>query len=349
MITARPFLLLLALLCRDRPAPPQSIAALPVTTHRLSERVLHVMTGHSTVMSNITAIATSAGIVVIDSHYRPEYGRQLREIIEETFGRQDITHLILTHAGVDHMGGASAFPEALLIGHENCPGSIDALYRSFEGISIREAMAPRLQYIQDQIDEDPPDAALRTQLDESLLYWTDLTEMLASGFRYRKPELMFSNRLNLHSGDITVELCYCTPGYSTSDIVIHVPEERLLVTGDIFVDHRIPLYDAATDLDRWTAVFAPYLSGEIEIEHILTCHGEMMTIDEVRTQMDYLHDLKAAVEQIYREGGTLEQAREQLSFSRRYPCLSHLIIKWVGSPLQLHARNIEQIWKGLEG
>jgi len=329
------------------PVAAQSVPELPVTTHRLSDRVLCLETGLSTVMSNVTAIATSAGVVVIDAHYRPEYGRQLRGIIEESFGRRDITHLILTHAGVDHMGGRPAFSDALFIGHENCGSSIDALYQSLEGNDVRELFAPRLQYIQDQIDAGPDDPALRNQLDEALLYWSDLTDMFAAGLEYEKPELTFSDRLTLHLGDVTLNLVYCTPGYSQSDIVIEVPEEKLLVTGDIFVDHRIPLYDAATDLDRWTAVFEPYLSGEVAIEHITGCHGGLMTLDDLRTQLDYLHDLRAAVEQIYSAGGTVEQAKERLAFTSRYSHLSHLIIRWVGTPLELHERNIEQIWASL--
>ena len=71
-------------------------------------------------MSNVTALSTSKGIVVVDSHYKPDWGRKIRGIIEEAFHRKDFVYLIYTHAGVDHMGGRPAFPDAELIGHDNC-------------------------------------------------------------------------------------------------------------------------------------------------------------------------------------------------------------------------------------
>jgi hypothetical protein len=184
-------------------------------------------------------------------------------------------------------------------------------------------------------------------LEESLLYWSELAELLMSDFKYIKPSITFNDRLTLHIGDLSLRLCYCTPGYSESDILIHVPEENLLIVGDIFVKNRVPLLNEKTDIDRWVTVFTPFIRGEAEVKHIISCHGELMAIDDVRRQIDYISDLWKAVEAVKQRGLTLEQAKKTLSFNRRYPHLKDLDTRWVGTTFDLHERNIEQVWLGL--
>ena len=326
----------------------QAASEIPFKAQRLSDRILFIKTGDSSVMSNVTAIATSGGLVLIDVHYKPENGKKIRGIVEETFDRKDFSYLIFSHAGVDHIGGSPAFSDTVLIGHDNCNSQIDILHKTIKDIDIREGLAPRLKLIQEQIDQGGQnDHSQMTKLNEALIYWSELAELLAAGFRYTKPAITFSDRLTLQMGDLTLELCYCTPGYSQSDILIHVPQEKVLVVGDIFVKHRIPLLDEKTDIDRWAEVFRPFIESGIGIKHIIGGHGELMTIADLRTQLEYLRDLRKAVEDAKNEGLSLDQAKERLLFKKRYPYLSHLITRWVGYSIDLHERNIEQAWKAL--
>lgn len=328
--------------------PAHPAPEIPFQTQRLSERVLFVKTGRSSVMSNVTAIATSAGIVLIDAHYKPELGKKIRDIVEKTFDRKDFSYLIYSHAGVDHMGGSQAFTDAVIVGHDNCIGKIDSLHKTLESVDIREVMAPRLKLIRDRMEIDQSSTSDKIMLEESLHYWTELTELTAGAFKYLKPSITFSDRLSIHSGDLSIELQYGTPGYSESDIFIHVPEERLLIVGDIFTKNRIPLLNEKSDIKRWAALFRPFVEQEIDIQHIISCHGQLMTLPEMKAQLDYLRDLWEGVGDAYREGLTLEQAKERLAFKTRFPQLQHLSTRWADTAFDLHERNIAEIWKAME-
>jgi cyclase len=318
---------------------------IPFKVNRLSDRVLFIKSGISTTMSNVTALTGTAGIVLIDAHYKPEWGRRIRTIVEEAFACEDFSYLVYSHAGVDHMGGSPAFNDAVIIGHDNCAEQIDSLHQTLQDIDIQEGMAPRLKLIRDQIHAQRDDPSEVTNLKEALLYWSELADLLSIGFRYSKPAISFNDRLTLEMGDLTLELRYCTPGYSQSDILVYVPQEKLLVTGDIFVKHRIPLLNEKTDVDRWRDVFTPFVEEERQVKHIIGCHGGLMSLNDLRTQLDYLSDLWEAVNGAKREGLSMEQAKERLSFKKRYPHLNHLITRWAGYPIDLHERNIEQAWK----
>ncbi len=326
-----------------RPAPE-----IPFQTQRLSERVLFIKTGISPVMSNVTAIATSTGIVLIDAHYKPEFGKRIRDIVEKTFGRKDFSCLIYSHAGVDHMGGSPAFADAVIVGHDNCISRIDSLHKTLESVDIREVMAPRLKLIKDRMEKGLESPSDKIMLEESLLYWTELTELTAGEIKYLKPSITFSDRLSLHSGDLSIELQYCTPGYSESDILIHVPGEKLLIVGDIFTKNRIPLLNEKSDIKRWEALFRPFVEQETDIRNIVSCHGQPMTIPEVKAQLDYLRDLWDGVADAFGEGLTLEETKERLAFKKRFPHLNHLSTRWADTAFDLHERNIAEIWKAME-
>jgi glyoxylase-like metal-dependent hydrolase (beta-lactamase superfamily II) len=337
--------LMLSILIQETSGRTES--EIPIRTQKLSDRVLFIKTGGSSVMSNITALSTSGGIVMIDSHYNPEWCRKIRKAVERIYHCQNFLYLIYSHAGVDHMGGSQVFADAVLIGHDHCISRIDNLHQLIQNTDVREGLAPRLKIIREQIEAGPTDAALKTKLEESLLYWSELVELLMSGFKYTKPSITFNDRLTLHMGDLSLRLCYCTPGYSDSDILIHVPEENLLIVGDIFVKDRVPLLNEKTDIDRWVTVFTPFIKGEADVQHIISCHGGLMTIDDVKRQIDYISDLWKAVEAVKQKGLTLEQAKESLSFNKRYPHLIDLNTRWVGTSFDLHERNIEQVWLAL--
>jgi len=334
------------------PAPAaraQDSAEVPLTIQRLSESVLFIRTGASTVMSNVTAISTTEGIVLVDAHYSPGWGSRIREAVETSLERRDFKYVILTHAGVDHMGGVKAFQDAVLVGHDNTIARIDFLHETVDTIDAREGLAPRLRLIQEELDAGPLDASRRVNLEESLLYWRELGDLLASGLRYQEPTITFSEGMTLRLGGHTLALRYCTPGYSQSDAFVYVPEEKLLIVGDIFVKHRIPLLDAMTDLERWRSVFRPFMEGEVDVRHIIGAHGDLLTLDDLKMQLEYLEDLWAAVTSGREEGMTLEEAKTEFSFQGRYPHLAHLITAWAGYPVDLHERNIEQIWTALGG
>ena len=71
----------------------------------------------------------------------------------------------------------------------------------------------------------------------------------------------------------------------------------------------------------------------------------MISIGELNAQYEYLKSLWEDVTAAKKKGLTLEKVKEEYSFNKRYPHLSHLEIHWISTPDNLHERNIEYIWK----
>ena len=93
--------------------------------HKLAELApgVHVAQGHD--FSDLAFVVTAEGIVAIDAASTPEHAaaalRDLREITE-----LPITHVILTHAHFDHIGGLDALTTdgATVIAQANFPGEL---------------------------------------------------------------------------------------------------------------------------------------------------------------------------------------------------------------------------------
>jgi glyoxylase-like metal-dependent hydrolase (beta-lactamase superfamily II) len=113
---------------------------IPVEVVRLSDRVLVLR--EDVMADNITAIASKKGLIVIDSSGFPSTARRMRAIIEREFKRTDFAYVINTHFHWDHAWGNQVFPEAVIIGHEDCPALMtrDKEYEAARARNMRQRL-----------------------------------------------------------------------------------------------------------------------------------------------------------------------------------------------------------------
>jgi len=74
----------------------QDFVNFPITKIKLSRNVILYKTGKTSVYTNMVAVKTSEGIVVIDALQYPEVAEQVKEMIIKDMKRQ-ISNLINTH------------------------------------------------------------------------------------------------------------------------------------------------------------------------------------------------------------------------------------------------------------
>ena len=71
-----------------------------------------------------------------------------------------------------------------------------------------------------------------------------------------KPEVTFEDTLTISMGDATLNMIYFGKAHTNSDIFVHIPEFKLLMTGDLFFSGGRPSIDDAgkQDVERWKTV-----------------------------------------------------------------------------------------------
>ena len=95
-----------------------------------------------------------------------------------------------------------------------------------------------------------PDSDEAKNLHHRIAFDERLHKGLSEGFKLIPPSKTFNDRMTLDLGDLTLKLYYFGRAHSGSDILIQVPEEELLLTGDLFLDIGwLPLFAGMTELD----------------------------------------------------------------------------------------------------
>jgi cyclase len=229
----------------------------------------------------VTAISTTKGIVVIDAGISISLTAKYRKIIESKFKRKDFACLINTHAHPDHTGGNQVFNDATIVGHKNCLPEMTGYWKNKEKIKSR--LSKIVSDYEKEIDTLTPDSfeweERFCQMSRYQCAYSDLTP----GHIFTPPSISFHDSLDLTSGDITFNLIYFGNAHSISDIVIHIPEMKMLMVGDLFSKYGRPnISDTIkTDVERWIKVLKWIEPRLTNIDIVVGGHGQIMSKEDL--------------------------------------------------------------------
>ncbi|MBN1509697.1 MAG: MBL fold metallo-hydrolase, partial [Sedimentisphaerales bacterium] len=186
---------------------------------------------------NLTALESQKGLVIIDTEASPRLMAPIKEKIEKTFGRHDWAYVINTHAHDNHCSGNCLFKDAVIVGHTNLPKDMQWLIRRQTEPDWKRREIDHYNAILRNLRAALPRSAgnrVYNRLIRSDLVFYDLfVKDLEEGYEVVRPSLLFSDKHTLDLGDLTLELIFFGRGHSNSDIVIYVPQEKLLVSGAV--------------------------------------------------------------------------------------------------------------------
>ena len=209
----------------------------------------------------IGAVLGGRDVMVIDTRSTPA---QAREIVADVrkLTSDPVTLVVDTHWHFDHAFGNSVFRPASIWGHAR---TVDRLRK--RGLETIEEVAAEIPSIASDIREvqiDPPD---RT----------------------------FEDRATVEVGDRVVELTYLGRGHTDTDIVIAVPDARVLFAGDLLEAEGPPSFGDAYPLE-WPGAVArllPLVSGAV-----VPGHGKVGDRTFVEEQLADLEALAALARRV---------------------------------------------------
>ncbi len=285
---------------------------LPFRVQRLTDRVL-VLTEISPWESNHVVIDSTEGLVLVDPGHTALMGRLIRQAVARELGRDRFAYVIDTHGHWGHTWGADAFPEAMIIGHEQAVSEMQADIVNLE--RRREFIRGQLTQAETRLAEidpaDPEASAAQIQRDHLNRILSGLGE---PGFEVRVPQLSFSDRMTLNLGDLSLEMYYLGGGHSQSDIAVVIPEEKVLLMGCFFLEQGpLPFFGNQRQLDpeRWMQVFTDLLD-ESEIEFVVLGQHTLWPRAKLAAIRDYMVWLWSEVQRLDAEGVDFETALMQL-------------------------------------
>ncbi|RIH64170.1 MBL fold metallo-hydrolase [Mariniphaga sediminis] len=231
----------------------------------------------------ITAINTDKGIVLIDAGISTGLTSKFRDRIKTKFQCDNFVYVINTHAHHDHNRGNSVFNKSKIVGHENSLKEIKNQWedpekvKSTVGKIIKEYDLELQKYEQNSEEWDNA-FKQKTRYQNSYNDIENLTPIM-------KPNITFSDSLNIDMRNITFELKYFGKCHSMSDILIYVPELKLLFTGDLMFQYGRPSMNNKTmsDKDLWVKAIRWLEKRMYNIDNVIGGHGQIMSIDDLKS------------------------------------------------------------------
>lgn len=312
---------------------------------RLSPTMIVVQEGRGRTF----ALNSARGIVVIDTSATLARMRQAKEMIEAEFRRSDYACVINTHDHFEHIGGNGIFGSAIpIIAHD---GFRDG----------RKEDDPRLQAACVKIEQDlgreeerlaslagdSPEFRSTSAKVAELRTFVDTIRAGVVG-----PAITFSDRLTLDLGDRTVRLIYFGKGHSHSDILVHIPEEKVLLTGGACSLGKLPppfqAWPGTMEVARWIAVLSEFVDSEAELKHIIPGHAPHLTHADLKFIRDYYRELWVGLNEARRNGLTLEEVKSRFALPARFAGWERLTTP-SDEVVRQHTENLEKLWAFLGG
>jgi glyoxylase-like metal-dependent hydrolase (beta-lactamase superfamily II) len=322
-----------------------------INIERLSDRVILAYWVGTDRRCNLTALETPKGLVIVDTEMSPRIMAPIKARIEEVFGRRDWAYVINTHAHDNHPGGNSLFPGAVIVGHENLAQDMQWIVRRQTEPEWKrrelDRAAQLLQNLRAWLPQAGRNRALVRMIQGEIKFWELHTQDLREGYEVVRPSLTFADQHTLDLGDLQLELVFFGKGHSLSDILIYVPQEKLLVTGAVAYQRaHLPEIGEQTELEdvhRFLAVLDRFLAEDVKIDHVVPAHSPPLQKKDLAPVRDYYQKMLAGVRAAQQEGLTLEQAKARLAVRTNFPALRESPPgSWSHG---MHDRNLKNLWR----
>ncbi len=131
---------------------------------------------------------------------------------------------------------------------------------------------------------------------------------LAEGTRIVAPTITFEDRHEIDMGRFRIEVLHLGPAHSPGDIQVWIPQEKLVIAGDIaFHERMLPIFqDTVTKdwIETWDTEFE-----KLGALYVIPGHGHPTNMAQVRRYTrDYLVYLREKIRAHIDNGGTLDDS-----------------------------------------
>jgi len=295
--------------------------------NKVSDGVYHAVgTGAVAVVSNSSFIVNDTDVIVIDDHVSPAAAWVLLDEIKAITDKP-VTTVINTHFHFDHAHGNQIFDNRVtIIGHEftrqmllsNSLGM--PLYKNYvTGLPAQiDDLKKRLAAESDATTQ----ASLERQISAAENNLASQRELKAT-----PPNVTLTDHLTLYRGSREIQIRYLGRGHTAGDVVVFLPREKLVMTGDFLTAGLSNMSDSFPD--EWVTSLDAL--KKLDFDTVLPGHGDAFT-DKAKIGyfQDYMRDVWTEVSRLKQQGVSAEDASKRADLTKHS---AHLPINGPGVPL----------------
>ena len=224
--------------------------------------------------SNSLVVINEDDVLVVDSHITPNAARELITGIAQITDKP-ITTLVYTHFHYDHAHGTQAFGDVQIVGHEFTHATMtgDPLNEPTfqQWFSGQNRAIPWLEGQIESVESDQQREELEASLSAARAHLEHVNSIVPV-----PPDTTLSDRLTLYRGDREIQVIFCGRAHTGGDVVVYLPADRLVYTGDMAFQGPSFLGDGY--VDEWPDTLMKL--KELDVDMYVPGHGPPFTDPE---------------------------------------------------------------------
>ncbi len=321
-------LLIVAAACREAvPLEPEAPAAdaAPAgavyegeafTFHQIQPGIYHAVgTGSLSVGCNGSIFVNENDVLVVDSHITPAAAWALLKELKNITDKP-VRYVVNTHFHFDHAHGNQVFPDDVeIIGHEFTRAQLvsgaSKNGRSWE--LFVGGLPARLTEMQAQLKaaQDASDTAQAEELKKNIEVQKHYQDATAA-IEVDPPTTTLSQRMTIFRAGREIQLLYLGRGHTGGDVVVYLPQEKVVATGDLLTAGLSYMGDGY--LDEWVDTLEALKSLDFEV--VLPGHGQAFREREkIDWFQSYLRDLSPKIAKMHADGVSAADAAKQIDMT----------------------------------
>lgn len=267
-------------------------------SHRFTEvadGVWHATgTGSVFTMSNAMVLVGEFDTLVVDSHVTPAAATALLDSLS-VITDKPVRYLVNSHYHFDHAHGNQAFPPGIeIIGHEftraKLNGDIGNVLEENTFHSFSDPVPATVANLERQIAAET-DPARKASLTERHRVQEDYMNAIGE-VRPTPPNITLESKMTLFqvvaSGSREIQLLHLGRAHTGGDVVIYLPQEKVVFTGDMMLPGLAYMGDG--HVDEWPDTLEAL--KQLDFDVWLPGHGPVMRSKDLITSFQgYLEDL----------------------------------------------------------
>jgi len=133
------------------------------------------------------------------------------------------------------------------------------------------------------------------------------------GSQFRPADVTFQKQITVHFDPYSVEVYFPGKAHTSGDALVYFPEQRVLATGDLFLNRSSPAMDNGSAAN-WIQALDHAL--QLPLEHVVPGHFVLGNKADLQRFRDYLSDLFQQVRIMRQRGETLDQVRRNIHMGK---------------------------------
>lgn len=272
---------------------------------------VRIVSPEGNAVANVGVIVLDHAVLVFDTHFTPEAGRELLKQIR-ALTPKPVRYVVNSHFHPDHTHGNQAFAEAQFIGstatrRDVLDIDLASMNRTI-GIAKNQLEKLRREYSKNS------DGAQKQNIRDQI---KNREEYLASVSHLKiiPPVLTLDDSLSIRDGEQEINLMCPGAGHTEGDTILYLPGTKTIFLGDLFFNKAIPSVQDAHLLD-WIKTLKETL--KLDAVKFIPGHGPVGSRKDVETFLGYLEEIKSLVEAAINRGDSMEKATQGIQVPTKY-------------------------------